>query len=141
MEYFITGGCGFIGSHLAEELVKRDETVVIYDNLSSGYERNIAHIRDKCLFIQGDIRDYQLLTDSMRGAAYVFHEAALVSVFDSVMYALYSMSIQIFCCLIIRLYIATFSSSPSICCFCASVVSRKCFSLSFINKPLLLHEL
>jgi nucleoside-diphosphate-sugar epimerase len=84
MNYFITGGCGFIGSHIAEELVHRGETVVIYDDLSSGYEHNIAHIRDKCTFIKGDIRDAKLLRESMQGANYVFHEAALVSVFDSV---------------------------------------------------------
>lgn len=84
MKYFITGGCGFIGSHIAEELVNKGETVVIYDDLSSGYEHNIAHIRDKCTFIKGDIRNYPLLKESMQGAQYVFHEAALVSVFDSV---------------------------------------------------------
>lgn len=84
MKYFITGGCGFIGSHVAEELVGKGQSVVIYDNLSSGYEKNIAHIKDKCDFIKGDIRDEQLLTDSMKGADYVFHYAALVSVFDSV---------------------------------------------------------
>jgi len=84
MKYFITGGCGFIGSHIAEELVKKGETVVVYDNLSSGYEQNIGHIRDECTFVKGDIRDIGFLSDSMKGADYVFHEAALVSVFDSV---------------------------------------------------------
>jgi nucleoside-diphosphate-sugar epimerase len=84
MKYFITGGCGFIGSHIAEELANRGESVVIYDNLSSGYEHNIQHIQDKCTFIKGDIREFQQLCESMNGADYVFHEAALVSVFDSV---------------------------------------------------------
>jgi len=84
MKYFITGGCGFIGSHLAEELIGKGQSVVIYDNLSSGFEKNIAHFREKCDFIKGDIRDDQLLTKSMKGADYVFHLAALVSVFDSV---------------------------------------------------------
>ncbi len=84
MRYFITGGCGFIGSHIAETLVERGNSVVIYDNLSSGYKKNIAHINEKCDFIQGDIQDEQLLTSSMNGADYVFHLAALVSVFDSI---------------------------------------------------------
>lgn len=84
MKYFITGGCGFIGSHIAEELANRGESVVIYDNLSSGYEHNIQHIRDNCTFIRGDIREFQHLSEAMKGADYVFHEAALVSVFDSV---------------------------------------------------------
>lgn len=84
MKYFITGGCGFIGSHISEELIKKGETVVVYDNLSSGYEHNIAHIRDNCTFVKGDIRDTDALSQAMKGADYVFHEAALVSVFDSV---------------------------------------------------------
>ena len=84
MKYFITGGCGFIGSHIAEELVGKGQSVVIYDNLSSGFEKNIAHFRNKCDFIKGDIRDDQHLTNSMKDADYVFHMGALVSVFDSV---------------------------------------------------------
>ncbi len=84
MKYFITGGCGFIGSHIAEELVKKGETVIVYDNLSSGYEHNIRHIRNTSTLIKGDIRDFDVLSDAMKGADYVFHEAALVSVFDSV---------------------------------------------------------
>jgi len=84
VKYFITGGCGFIGSHIAEELVGKGQSVVIYDNLSSGFEKNIAHFRNKCDFIKGDIRDDQHLTNSMKDADYVFHMGALVSVFDSV---------------------------------------------------------
>jgi UDP-glucose 4-epimerase len=82
--YFVTGGCGFIGSHIAEALVDNEQNVIIYDDLSSGYERNIAGFRDKITFIEADIRDVRSLTDAMQGMDYVFHEAALVSVFDSV---------------------------------------------------------
>jgi UDP-glucose 4-epimerase len=82
--YLVTGGCGFIGSHIAEALVDKEQIVIIYDDLSSGYERNIAGFRDKITFIEADIRDVQTLTDVMQGVDYVFHEAALVSVFDSV---------------------------------------------------------
>ena len=84
MRYLITGGCGFIGSHIAEALVQDGRSVTVYDNLSSGYEENIAHIRNKVKFIQADIRDAEALDNAMRGKDYVFHEAALVSVFDSV---------------------------------------------------------
>ena len=82
--YLVTGGCGFIGSHIAEALVDKEQIVIIYDDLSSGYERNIAGFRDKITFIEADIRDVRALRDAMQGVDYVFHEAALVSVFDSV---------------------------------------------------------
>ena len=84
MKTLITGGCGFIGSHIAEALVNDGEEVVIYDNLSSGYEHNIAGFRDKVEFIQGDVRDPETLKKAMHGITNVFHEAALVSVFESV---------------------------------------------------------
>lgn len=82
--YLITGGCGFIGSHLAEALVARGDSVRILDNLSSGYERNIESIRDRVQFVRGDVRDPDVLATTMQGVHRVFHEAALVSVFDSV---------------------------------------------------------
>ena len=84
MKYLITGGCGFIGSHIAEALVKEDHDVVVFDNLSSGYEKNISSIRSRVEFVKGDIRDPEALSCAMKGADFVFHEAALVSVFDSV---------------------------------------------------------
>ena len=82
--YLITGGCGFIGSHIAEALKEQKHTVIIYDNLSSGYEHNIAGFRDKITFIKADIRDMKALITAMQGVDYVFHKAAMVSVFDSV---------------------------------------------------------
>jgi len=83
--YLITGGCGFIGSHIAEELVNKGRAVIkIYDNLSSGFEQNITGFLDKVEFIQADIRDASSLAFAMKNVDYVFHEAALVSVFDSI---------------------------------------------------------
>ena len=76
MVYLITGGCGFIGSHVAEALVSGGNRVRIYDNLSS--------IRNKAELIKADIRDLSAITSAMSGVDYVFHGAALVSVFDSV---------------------------------------------------------
>ncbi len=84
MKYLVTGGCGFIGSHIAEELVKQGHKVRILDNLSSGYEENIAPIRKDVEFIKADVRDTDALKEAVKGIQYVFHEAALVSVFDSV---------------------------------------------------------
>ncbi|NJE13663.1 SDR family oxidoreductase [Thermococcus sp. LS2] len=76
----VTGGAGFIGSHIAEELSKDNEVVVI-DNLYSGKVENVP---ENVKFIQADIRDYESIADVISQADYVFHEAALVSVVESV---------------------------------------------------------
>ena len=78
--YLVTGGAGFIGSNIAEALVKRGEEVVVLDNLSTGYEKNIAHLRGAVKFIEGDIRDAGDVRGAMAGVDYVLHEAALASV-------------------------------------------------------------
>jgi len=76
----ITGGAGFIGSHLAEELAENNEVVVI-DNLSTGKLENIKHLIDKkIVFKKGDIRDIDSLENLFEGADYVFHQAAVPSV-------------------------------------------------------------
>lgn len=77
----VTGGCGFIGSNLVEELLNKNYEVIIYDNLSTGFYKNILEFEDKITFIQGDIRDYHkinyLFDESVFG---VIHLAAMVSV-------------------------------------------------------------
>lgn len=82
--YLITGGAGFIGSHIAEALVATGADVVIFDNLSSGYLHNLANIEKQVTFVKGDVRQPAELKAVMQGVTHVFHEAALVSVFDSV---------------------------------------------------------
>ncbi|MBI9076349.1 MAG: SDR family NAD(P)-dependent oxidoreductase [Desulfatibacillum sp.] len=84
MHYLVTGGCGFIGSHICEALVEQGEKVRILDDLSSGYEDNIAGFSDQVEFIKGDIRDSRAVTSAMDGVDGVFHLAGLVSAFDSV---------------------------------------------------------
>lgn len=84
MNILITGGCGFIGSHLAEALVQRGHRVRVLDNLSTGFECNIAAVRDRVELRCGDIRDARIVEDAMADIEVVFHEAALVSVFQSV---------------------------------------------------------
>ena len=57
MKYLITGGAGFIGSHLAESLISRGDQVVVFDNLSTGSTSNLAGISEKITFEQGNILD------------------------------------------------------------------------------------
>src|SRR5262245_46801955 len=82
--YLVTGGAGFIGSHIAERLVRDGHKVRVLDDLSSGHESNLASIRDEIDFIEGDIRDAQLVNEAVKGTQAVFHEAALGSVPRSV---------------------------------------------------------
>jgi nucleoside-diphosphate-sugar epimerase len=78
--YLVTGGAGFIGSNIAEALVKRGEEVVVLDNLATGYEKNIAHLRGDLTFIKGDVRDAETVREALAGVDYVLHQAALASV-------------------------------------------------------------
>ncbi len=80
----VTGGCGFIGSHLCEELLSLGHSVRVLDDLSSGHLENIAPWQDRISLIRGSVTDRDAVESAMRGVTHVFHEAALVSVFDSV---------------------------------------------------------
>ena len=82
--YLITGGAGFIGSHIAEQLVRDGHYVRVLDDLSSGHQANLASMRDSVEFIEGDIRNTQVVNEAVKGAYVVFHEAALGSVPRSV---------------------------------------------------------
>ena len=68
MKILVTGGAGFIGSHIAEYLVQRGDDVTVLDNLSTGKKENLAKINDKINFVNGDIRDYKLLEKLKRQA-------------------------------------------------------------------------
>ena len=83
MKILVTGGAGFIGSHIAEYLVQRGDDVTVLDNLNTGRKENLAKINDKINFVNGNIRDYKLLEKLVSDTAGVFHEAALASVQDS----------------------------------------------------------
>ena len=83
MKILVTGGPGFIGSHIAEYLVQRGDDVTVLDNLNTGRKENLAKINDKINFVNGDIRDSKLLEKLVSDTAGVFHEAALASVQDS----------------------------------------------------------
>ncbi len=82
--YLVTGGCGFIGSHLVEALAARGCRVLVLDNLSSGHRENLAGIRDRVELVEADVRDREAVARAARGVDGIVHLAALVSVADSV---------------------------------------------------------
>ena len=80
----ITGGAGFIGSHLAEALVQNNAQVTILDNLSSGNLANLTAIKEQINFIEGDIRSAKTCHLATQDQEIIFHEAAFVSAAESV---------------------------------------------------------
>jgi len=77
---FITGGAGFIGSHLCDALVAEGKEVTILDNLSTGSKKNIAHLEGKIKVVQGDIRDQKLVESLVGESDLVLHMAAALGV-------------------------------------------------------------
>ncbi len=82
--YLVTGGAGFIGSHISEALVNRGDRVRVLDNLMTGNRENLGHLANEIDFIEGDIRDFDTVRRAMDGVRIVFHEAAIPSVPRSV---------------------------------------------------------
>jgi nucleoside-diphosphate-sugar epimerase len=78
--YLVTGGAGFIGSHIVDALLKRGETVRVIDNLCTGRIENIEHVLKEIEFIKGDIRDREVAKKAVSGIDYVIHQAAIPSV-------------------------------------------------------------
>lgn len=83
-KFVVTGGAGFIGSHIAEALVQRGDEVTVVDNLSTGHRHNLDAFADQVDFVEADILDAETLGEAFQGADVVFHEAALASVPRSV---------------------------------------------------------
>src|SRR5437879_11722480 len=81
--YLVTGGAGFIGSHLAEELVRRGHSVRVADSLITGRRRNLDHIPG-VEFLEGDLSDMAVAGRAVAGMDYVLHQAAIPSVPRSV---------------------------------------------------------
>lgn len=81
--YLVTGGAGFIGSHIVEELIRRGESVRVLDNLSTGHAENLASVRGQIDFHRADIRDLESIRPFFAGVDYVIHLAALASVAHS----------------------------------------------------------
>ncbi|MDH5507520.1 MAG: SDR family NAD(P)-dependent oxidoreductase [Anaerolineae bacterium] len=79
-KYLVTGGAGFIGSHIAHALVARGDSVRVLDNFSSGNAANLSHLNGQVDVITGDICSQETVAAAMADIDYVFHEAAFVSV-------------------------------------------------------------
>ena len=84
MRYLVTGGAGFIGSNIIDELLRRGHEVAVLDDLSTGKEHNLSHARDKIEFRKGTITDLATVHECCKGVDYVIHLAARASVPKSV---------------------------------------------------------
>ena len=80
----VTGGAGFIGSHIADALVAQGEQVRVFDNLSTGKKENLSQVESKIEFILGDLRDNDAVRGAVKSVDYIFHVAALRAVLRSV---------------------------------------------------------
>ena len=80
----VTGGAGFIGSHLVTHMVERGHTVRVFDNFATGKRENLAHLTDRFEMFEGDMRDPAQCVEVCRDVEFVFHEAAIPSVPKSV---------------------------------------------------------
>jgi UDP-N-acetylglucosamine/UDP-N-acetyl-alpha-D-glucosaminouronate 4-epimerase len=81
--YLVIGGAGFIGSHIVEALIRRGDSVRVFDNFTTGKRANLAHLPGVEV-IEGDIRDTAVVCQAMAKVDYVIHQAALVSVTQSI---------------------------------------------------------
>ncbi|MFZ1597563.1 MAG: NAD-dependent epimerase/dehydratase family protein, partial [Anaerolineae bacterium] len=74
--YLVTGGAGFIGSHIVDELVRRGERVRVLDNFSTGKRENLAAAIERIELVEGDIRNLETVRGVAQGVDYVLHQAA-----------------------------------------------------------------
>lgn len=94
-KYLVTGAAGFIGSHLAEALLNRGESVRVLDNLATGRESNLALLRERAEVVVGDLRDLDTVRAAVQGVEVVFHQAALASVPRSIADPLASLAVNV----------------------------------------------
>jgi UDP-glucose 4-epimerase len=80
MTYLVTGGAGFIGSNIVEELLKQGQPVKVLYNFSTGKRENLEQFEDSVEIIEGDLRSYHLVREAVESVDYVLHQAALPSV-------------------------------------------------------------
>lgn len=95
MKALVTGGAGFIGSHLVEQLVQQGTETIVYDNLTTGNLSNLENVCANIRFVQADVRDTDALVRALQGVDWVFHLAALTSVAQSVSQPLLAYEINV----------------------------------------------
>ena len=95
MRALVTGGAGFIGSHLAEALLREGHEVRVLDNFATGRRQNLDDFGDEIELMEGDIRSYERVHNAVRGCELVFHQAALPSVPRSVQDPLTSTAVNV----------------------------------------------
>ncbi|MBM3187136.1 MAG: SDR family oxidoreductase [Chloroflexi bacterium] len=95
MKLLVTGGAGFIGSHLVEALLARGEWVRVLDDFSTGKRGNLAPFLDRVELIEGDIRDYDVVRRAAHGMDLILHQAALASVPRSIRQPLASHEVNV----------------------------------------------
>jgi len=95
MKYLVTGGAGFVGSHLIQQIITKDQEVVCLDDFSTGKRENITEFADKILIKEGDIREPLFVKDSLENVDYVFHLAAQISVNRSTREPMFDASVNI----------------------------------------------
>lgn len=83
-KFLVTGGAGFIGSHISTALANRGDEVVVLDNLSTGRRENLKHLGDQVTFLEGCLLDREVVEQALNGVEVVYHQAALASVPRSV---------------------------------------------------------
>jgi len=81
--WLVTGGAGFIGSHIVKELVRQGQKVTVLDDLSGGKLENLVSVQDKITFIKGDICNFSTVLKACQGTHFLLHLAALISVAES----------------------------------------------------------
>lgn len=81
--YLVTGGAGFIGSHIVDALINSGHNVRVVDNLSTGKKENLENVLNRIEFIEGDIRDSNVVKSAVSGIDYILHQAAIPSVLRS----------------------------------------------------------
>ena len=95
MKYLITGGAGFIGSHLVEKLVERGDQVVILDNFSTGVKSNIDKVKNKVKFVEGSILEHKTVSKLTSESDHVIHLAAALGVLNIIQKPLESLKINL----------------------------------------------